>query len=619
MEEMSQTHHTSDVLKHLKRIDERHRVARISKLRASMTAAVNGARDEAAAIAARAGKSMRRAEIAGRREKFSRTDAMSLAIRAELSAARDISAVKEEAQRKRVRAKVLTQRQLRQSASAPPSSFLGAGTAAAQRKQLPNRVGESMLRRKRGGLGGVGGTRLDPKVLAAMDAKEMVSAEDDEAWTSLARRVLQDANDLAVWGWTPPQGASTDFTPSPFGGLGAGSGAGGCCLPARLRKMLPLLWDKLGKLPEEREASCRTMNEALRPELRVLTNAAYEISLSSDAATGRLSPRDRALLDRQLAAAARRVHMSYVAREEAEARHMHHEIGRLYQEIARTKRVEKEQQQQQQEEAEAEDAARGEVGPSSASPLPLSSHSQPLSAYRVASQQQAMVLLSQPTVASGGKMTEEQQRRQRDQLSKVVAAQARAAAKALRHSLLARRRETGGRDDVPIPAGREAKLKEAEARAWAEMDWLRSMEHQIDATSTVVGGAERGGVGALRERALVRHARAMLLQEEQLHQMQGGAHTESLSQPSPQEATRSSPHSHGPQEPEPSRRGVQFQQPQPQPYRPITIDPRVPLMDTIESLTDELSQRKSRIRQQQQQNTTQEQQQRSSSRRKFAP
>ena len=68
--------------------------------------------------------------------------------------------------------------------------------------------------------------RDQKKVLAAMDAKEMVSAEDDEAWTSLARRVLQDANDLAVWGWTPPQGASTDFTPSPYGGLGAGSGAG---------------------------------------------------------------------------------------------------------------------------------------------------------------------------------------------------------------------------------------------------------------------------------------------------------------------------------------------------------------------------------------------------------
>ena len=541
---------STDVVKHLRRIDARDRAARVSKLRNPTQHQPSSQRDsddscnssqidettaEAKQIRRRAANSIKYSNAVAGREKFSRVDAMNMAVQAEMSAVRDVRAVKEQVNEKRIRNKWAQQQLLLRQTSSAPQLLPARSTSGTvlfggpkKRRSRARRAGHN--------------AHLDPKVLLSLQEKQVAAVEEEEAWTKLARRVLQNPSDLAAW---------EDPT----------------CLPRRVQGSLPGLWEQLGKVREEKDAAYCAMSEKLHPMLKKLTNEAYELSMSFDTATGRLPAHDRVALDSKLAAATCKVHTDYLAREKTEAEQMQREIRRLYQEIARTKRDERQQLQVATEEVSIAASSFSGTIPN------------PPATYRAASQQQAMALLSQPTVASGGKLTEERQQWQREQLAQVVHEQSAAAAEALKQQLLARRREVGGRVELlqTIPKRVDAKLREREAAARADVDWLRSKEAQILAVGSM--HSPEDGRESLRERALVRQARAL---------------TSGIAKSSTQELTQE----------ENQRLKKKYTTRKASPALPKSkayshsatfIDKKAPLMETIVQLTDELSERKTHL------------------------
>jgi len=232
-----------------------------------------------------------------------RLPAMPSSSQVELRTSADVSAVREEIARNRVKWAVHHERASRTAPLQAP--LRSSGHDRVQRGRGPKKSGAALS--------------LKADKAAAEAAKERVfkEAAENACWARIGRAILQDPSSIAPWeapkashesqtdkdrGKCASNGGNSNssgpsYTDLPVFGLPTSLPAEG--LPVELQR-LPPVWDKLGFASFEREAVYRRLNEELVPQVRKLTNQAYERAIGSNG-RGMLSTSDRAALDRQLA------------------------------------------------------------------------------------------------------------------------------------------------------------------------------------------------------------------------------------------------------------------------------------------------------------------------------
>jgi len=281
--------HTADLVQHSEWLQRRALKLRVSKQRAPMLGQLNTPT-----------LSPTPQRLISDRERSHFLPALPPTTQVDMRTSADVSAVREEIALNRVKWAVHHERASR---TAPLQPALRS-------------AGHDRVIRGRGPKKSAAALSLKSDKAAAEAAKERVfkDAAANACWARIGRAILQDPGSIAPWEAPKGNDESQTIKDSKVGGNGSSSsgvsykdlpvfglptGLPTQGLPVELQR-LPPVWDQLGLASYEREAVYRRLNDELLPQVRKLTNQAYERAIGSNG-RGLLGANDRAALDRQLA------------------------------------------------------------------------------------------------------------------------------------------------------------------------------------------------------------------------------------------------------------------------------------------------------------------------------